>query len=205
MGGGEGILSEHFSLHPQHLQDLRKSDLSDETIREACIYSVTPRDINKKLGFNDPSVESMMAFPYPGQNGFERYKPFPIRAAKKYLQPKGSLNHLYIPDRVRSILSDPSIPLFITEGEKKVLKAIQEGLQCIGVSGWWNWSGGNKTLISDFDDIVLKDRKIILIPDSDWKSINKHGYGKNIKPAIYELAGKLAERGAKIFLKELTR
>ncbi len=69
--------NEHsISLHPNHLNDLKKSGLSDETIREAGIYSVRPMDINKKLGFNDPQIRSVMAFPYPGGDGFERFKIF---------------------------------------------------------------------------------------------------------------------------------
>ena len=185
--------------------DPRKSGLSDETIRESGIYSCPPKDINKKLGFNDPKIESLLCFPYPGCDGFERFKPFPPRDGKpKYLQKKGTGNHLYIPKKVCAILSDVSIPIYITEGEKKTLKAVQEGLFCIGVSGWWNWKNkGSDKLISDFDLIRFDGRKTILIPDNDWQSLNNHGYGKNIKQAIYRLSKKLIERGARVFIKEL--
>lgn len=193
------------SLHPDHLKDLKKSRLSDETIREAKIYSVPPRDINKKLGMNYPDIESLMAFPYPSCDGFERYKPFPSLDGKpKYLQKKDTGNHLYIPTKTQAILSDISIPIYVTEGEKKTLKAVQEGLFCIGVSGWWNWKNkGSDELISDFDLIRLDGRKIILIPDNDWQSLNNHGYGKNIKQAIYKLSKKLIERKARVFIKDL--
>jgi hypothetical protein len=39
-----------------------------------------------------------------------------------------------------------------------------------------------------------------LVPDDDWLSPNKHGYGKNLKDAVYRLAGKLKERGARVFI-----
>lgn len=127
-----------LSLHPDHLANLRKkSGLSDESIRDAKIYSVPPRDISKI--FNHPKVESMLAFPYPGTDHV-RYKLFsnePILDKDgheiKYYQPKGSSSRLYIPERVRLVLSDSSVPLHITEGEKKSLKENQEGLYCIGL------------------------------------------------------------------------
>ncbi len=94
--------------------------------------------------------------------------------------------------------------LYITEGEKKALKAVQEGIFCIGVGGWWNWKNkGSDELISDFDFIRLDGRKITLVPDDDWQSLNKHGYGKNMKQAIYRLSKKLMEKGARVFIKEL--
>lgn len=198
--------NDSISLHPDHLQDLKKSELSDETIRESGIYSCPPKDINKKIGFNDPKIESLLCFPYPGCDGFERYKPFPsIAGQPKYLQKKGIENHLYIPEKVRPILSDPSVDLYITEGEKKTLKACQEGLYCIGSGGLWNWSDGseNKNLISDFDFIEWKNRTVYLIPDNDWLNPDRHGYKKNLRQAVYELAYRLIDRGAKVYIVEL--
>jgi hypothetical protein len=193
-----------LNLHPDHLKDLQKSGLSAETIKEADIYSVPPRDINKKLGINAPKIESLLCFPYPGCNGFERYKVFPVRPKGKYLQPRNSKNHLYISQKIWTVLQDVNTGLYLTEGEKKTLKAIQEGLFCIGVSGWWNWKNkGSDELIPDFDLIRLDGRKITLVPDNDWQSLNKHGYRKNIKQAIYRLSKKLVERGARVFIKDI--
>ena len=60
----------------EHLEDLQKSGLTENTIREAKIYTVPPKDINKILGWDMP-IKSLLAFPYPGCNGFTRYKLFP--------------------------------------------------------------------------------------------------------------------------------
>lgn len=193
-------------LHPDHIQDLRKSGLSDEMIQEAKIYSVPPKDINKKLGFNDLKIESVLCFPYPGCDGFERYKPFPSLDGKpKYLQKKGTGNHLYIPERVRPVLSDPIVPLCITEGEKKTLKAVQEGLNCIGLGGLWNWSDGSeeKNLIPDFGEINFEKRSVLLVPDNDWKQPDRHGEQKNLWEAVHELTYRLIDRGAKVYVVEL--
>ncbi|MDO8141755.1 MAG: DUF3854 domain-containing protein [Candidatus Brocadiales bacterium] len=198
------------SLHPAHLEDLQKSMLSKEIILEAGIKSVPPRDIPKKLGFDMPGLISICEIPYHGCEGYSRFKAFYADGEgyykngsekPKYLARKDSGNHLYIPYKVTPILKDVSIPLYITEGEKKSLKATQEGLSCIAISGLWNW--GRKTensyeLLPDFDQITLEGRTVYLVPDSDWQEPNREGKPKNLKQAVYELAYLLIDRGAKV-------
>ncbi len=68
------------------------------------------------------------------------------------------------------MLTDPSIPLYITEGVKKVLKAVQEGLPTIGVLGVWSWRGkvdDRSVPIPDLDRIVWRGRQVFLVFDSD--------------------------------------
>jgi hypothetical protein len=197
-----------LSLHPDHLADLQKSGLSDDTIREAKICSVPPGDINKKLGpgFHRPEkINSLMAFPYPGADGFERYKLFPSLEDRRYHQIAGTGNHIYVPLVAGSTLKDPSIPLYITEGEKKALRGCQEELCCIAIGGLWNWSDGTeeKRLISDFEKINLWKRIVYLIPDNDWLSPDRHGERKNLHQAVYELAYRLIDRGSIPFIIEL--
>lgn len=199
------------SQHPLHLEDLRKSGLKDETIVEAGIQSVPPNEIHKKLGFNIPGLQSMYEIPYGG--GYSRFKVFYEENAKyfndgkekpKYLTGKDSENCLYIPHKVRPILTDLSLPLYITEGEKKALKAAQEGLYCIATSGLWNWKIKDKDeLISDFDLIALDGRTINIVPDTDWLEPNRKGEQKNLKQAVYRLAYSLIDKGAKVSWVEL--
>jgi hypothetical protein len=191
-------------LHPDHLADLRKSGLSDDTIQEAGIYSVPPRDINKRLGFKDSRIESVIAFPYPGCDGFERFKLFPPSDKKKYWQRKGTPNRLYNPKKVEGVLQDVSVSLCLTEGEKKTLRAVQEGLPCIGLSGLWNWKNkGEEKVISDFDRINFKGRTVFIVPDNDWLLSNKQGYEKNLRQAVNGLAYLLIDRGARVFIVKL--
>ncbi len=136
----------NLSLAPQHYSDLLKSGLSDDTIREAGIKSVPPGQINKKLGFDIHGLVSMYEIPFDDE--YSRYKAF-YKSGKefdkvgnskpKYLTRKDSGNRLYIPSKVKSVLNYLSIPLEITEGSKKALKACQEGLNCIAITGLWNW------------------------------------------------------------------
>jgi hypothetical protein len=112
------------AFHPEHLADLRKSGLSDETIEQAGLYSVRPNDIKKVTGL--AKVESMLAIPYTPE--FTRYKVFPttLKVQNKklrYTQPTGTEVHLYVPPVARPVLHDMAIPLGVVEGEKKALKA----------------------------------------------------------------------------------
>lgn len=199
-------------LHPDHLADLRKSGLSDETIQETQNKSVRPGDITKKLGFDIPGLSSMYEIPYPGCEGYSRFKAFYADGERyykdgsekpKYLARKDSGNRLYIPPRVKPVLNDLSIPIYITEGEKKALKATQEGLPCIAISGLWNWSNGNKELLTDFDQIELDGRTIHIVPDNDWLLPDRQGNPKNLRQAVYGLAYRLIDRGAKVAWVEL--
>ena len=201
----------NLSLAPEHYNDLQKSGLSDDTILKAGIKSVPPGQINRKLGFNMPGLVSMYQIPF--DDGYSRYKVFyesgkelnkDGKSKPKYLTRKGSGNRLYIPSKAKPVLNDLSIPLEITEGEKKALKACQGGLPCIAITGLWNWKVKDKDeLISDFDNIALDGRTVYLVPDNDWQQPNRKGEHKNLKQAVYRLAYLLIDRGAKVYWREL--
>lgn len=198
------LKNQELSLHPLHLDDLKRSGLSDETILMAGIQSVPPAEIKKLLGFEPDGLSSAYIIPY--SDGFFRIRCFydeGINGAK-YLQRKNSGNRLYIPSTLDGgILKSSDIPLYITEGEKKALKAVQEGLPCIAVAGLWGWANGKGELIDDFNMIEWKGRTIFIVPDNDWTKPNKHGYKKNLTQAVQRLALKLIERGAEVYLVEL--
>src|SRR5262245_54624323 len=109
-------------LAPAHLEDLRNSGLTDGTIDMMAAASVLPAELDQlRLPSN---VESALRFPYFTDDGFFRLKLFPrgtLKDGKKmrYWQPPDSGTPLYILPRVRAVLSDPTVPLLIIEGEKK--------------------------------------------------------------------------------------
>jgi len=189
-----------MSLHPDHLIDLQKSGLTDDTITKANIHSVPPRDIAKILGKSyADKIDSLLAFPY-GKNGFCRYKVFPPIKDKdghkvKYFQVQGSGVYLYYPPGIEAEIADPSIPLSFVEGEKKSLKGCQEGIISIGMGGIWNFKEkGSDELAQDFDNIPLRGRTINLIPDGDYRK------NKNVEQAVLLLAQKLKSKGATPYL-----
>ncbi|TLD40879.1 MAG: hypothetical protein JETT_2871 [Candidatus Jettenia ecosi] len=200
-------------FHPEHLLDLRKSDLTDEAIHEAVIKSLRLQDIDREIGFQTYAT-SAYKIPYP-ETDYTRNKMFYAETDKinpktseerpKYLARKNSGNRLYIPHKVRQMIRDLSIPLYITEGEKKALKATQEGFSCVAIAGLWNWPDGSKELIEDFNLIPLDGRTVYIIPDGNWLEPNTKGERKNLKQAIYELSYRLIDMGAKVCWVELPK
>ena len=207
----KGVKVNNLSLVPEHYADLQKSGLLDGTIREAGIKSVPPDQINKKLGSGRNGISSAYEIPYDSEHSnfrmyYEAGKEYEKNGDKKpkYLARKDSGNRLYIPSRVRPVLRDVSIPLDITEGEKKALKGCQEGLFCIAISGLWNWKvKGENKLIPDFDQIALDGRTVYLIPDNDWLEPNRKGERKNLKQGVNDFAHLLIDRGAKVYWRKL--
>lgn len=187
-------------LNSQHIEDLKRSGLIDQTIEASGIYSATAEQITVLLGFKVKSAG--MVIPYPGI-GMVTVKPNQTLLDKKgrpakYLRPKGSQNRLYIPLLVKDVLQDTSKPLGLTEGEKKALKACQEGLPCIGISGCWNFrtkkESGESCPIQDLDLIAWKGRIVYLILDSDART------NSSVMRAGNEFAQLLIEKGADVKL-----
>jgi hypothetical protein len=183
-----------MQLAPEHLKDLKKSGLTDETIEAAGIYTVLPGDIIKIIGWNMP-IRSLLAFPYPNCDHFIRYKLFPPHKQNdghhiRYFQPKGSDTHIYFPPR----FDRNSEIIRITEGEKKAAKGTQDGLNVLGLGGIWNFAvkgeDGSPHLIEDFALIEWKCKKVEIIPDSDFFQKN------NIKHAVFRLGTLLEAQGA---------
>ena len=143
-------------LEPHHVADLRRSGLSNATILAAGFWSASSEEVYLALRRRD--VGAALEMPYPSLNGhpcFSRFKPDqpPVNGDGrpcKYLTAAGAGNRLYISPNIPSdVLSDPSQDLLITEGEKKALKAAQEGFPCVGLAGVWCWRG------KDFEPVGL--------------------------------------------------
>ncbi len=193
------------TLFPQHLAELTEgSGLSPEMIAEAGIYSsddvaqnaamLNRKTWSQKLG-------DALVFPY-----FDEWGGTPLRRLKpdnpqlnqstgkkaKYLQPTGAPTRLYVPKRVYKLFDDESSRLLITEGEKKALKATQEGFNCVGLCGVDNWHGRKRTSLSaDLDRIKWNGREVYIAFDSDAET-NEH-----VERNVRLLAAALLSRGAK--------
>lgn len=191
------MTARRAELLAEHLADLRKSGLSDDTIATMQVRSLSAAELAKALGYSPEGVRSALAIPYPGLD-FARYKLFPPAVGEdghriRYLQPSGSGVHLYIPPAVRAVLSDTSIPLSWTEGEKKAAKATQDGFPCIGLGGLWNWlKAGTADGIAELNAIVHVEREEVIAPDSDvWTR-------PDLLQAVYAFGRELEARGADV-------
>src|SRR5262249_26728393 len=150
-------------------------------------------------------VQHVLVFPYDGashdglwrhNDEFVRCKVFPVVTdgqshTIRYYQRGGTPPRLYIPARARALLADPTVPLLITEGEKKALTAGQEGLACVAVGGLWSWQAAGRP-IADLDRIDWYERETVIVPDSDvWTRWD-------VVQAVFGLGKELEGRGAKV-------
>jgi hypothetical protein len=138
-------------LLPRHLEDLRRSGLSDATIAACHFYTLeAPGSVQQVLRWKHYGGElgACLAIPFTDADGrpagYVRLKPDNPRKGKegkpvKYEAPKGMPNLPYFPPGTLPALRDPSRPLVITEGEKKAAKADQEGFPSVGLTGVWSW------------------------------------------------------------------
>lgn len=191
-----------LGLHPNHLADLRRSGLTDATIKAAGLRSES--DCVKLAGiinaeFYKKSMGSALVFPYfdaNGQNGYSRIKPDRPRKDHngklvKYEAPRDTPNQMYLPPGVADVLQDGGTAIILTEGEKKALAATQEGFPCIGMAGVFGWKPRNKEkLNNDLNPVAWKGRKVYIAFDSDIAE------NENIQDAESRLASQLIDRGA---------
>jgi uncharacterized protein DUF3854 len=196
------LMSDAFpgALHPEHRADLRKSGLTDETIRLQRIRSVPPATIGRLLGFDLPSIRSAMLIPFPDPAGglmnHIRIKIFPPLKDEdghsiKYLQPKHSGVRLFFPLATLDRVLRADSPLWLVEGEKKALAVAQLGLPAVGFCGIEGWhAGGSRQLLADFAVLHLQDRVVELAIDGDVYT-NPH-----VARAARRLADALRARGA---------
>ena len=109
----------------------------------------------------------------------------------KYESPRGRPNEIYFPPNTLPSLNDPTVPLLITEGEKKSLAADQNALPCIGLVGVFGWkAAGGEQLLSGLERIAWQHRDVRIVFDSDVQ------HNPEIQAAEARLAVQLARRGA---------
>ena len=181
-------------LHANHLADLRASGLCDETIRAAGLCSA-PAAATRLLGFHDSPA---LIIPYACHPGYVRIKPDLPRVdnngrAIKYETPRGGSNHLYIPCRTRQRLmgmGQRAETIIITEGEKKALKADQEGFAAISVPGVWGWRSVDA--LREFAEIDWEGRRAVITFDSDVTR------KPDVKNAIAALGEQLKKQKAEV-------
>jgi len=191
-------------LLPHHEATLREeSSIASDVIAERRYFTATRKNELEKRGFA-PAQRIVPALVIPiwdvrGEVSLHHLRPDEPRIVngktRKYEFPAGATMTLDVHPRIREQLSDPSIPLFITEGSKKADAAISRGLCCIALLGVWNWRGtngqGGKTALGDWESIALNGRRCYIVFDSDVMT-NPAVYG-----ALVRLKEFLESRGAK--------
>jgi putative DNA primase/helicase len=217
-------------LEPRDLDKLNASGISRELASQARLRRVASQDGAGIVGRNGAGDYAGIVFPYiwPGDESVREYrlrrdrpeleyhdgKP---RERNKYISPPGRGNMLYfVPGTPAEWLSDASLPLVITEGEKKTLAlwalawhglsdATDRPRFCpVGLPGVWNWRGTTgratgpdgsrrdvKGPIPDLDRITWRGRKATIAFDANVAAI------ESVQAARAMLTRELQTRGAK--------
>jgi hypothetical protein len=133
---------------------------------------------------------------------------------KKYLGPPQSSNRLYLPPGITpDELQDVTVPIAITEGEKKALalsrlaryETERPRFTPVAIAGVWSWRGvvgkangprgeriDLKGPINDLDRIAWKERKVFIVFDTNVHTVD------SVRLARKGLARELATRGAEV-------
>jgi len=189
-------------------QDLEESALTGPaTIRRLKCKPLTVNMMYELTGYDVPGYK----IPYFDIDGkplqdFYRVKFLipPRNEKQKYWQPPETLPHLYFPPTAalkwREIANDTSVPLFITEGEKKAACATAHDIPCIGLGGVWSFKSKKtlKPILDDFKEIKWEGRTVIIVFDNDIVS------KPEVMMAMRELSSRLRDMGvAKVLMKLL--
>ena len=195
-------------LAPHHQEMLSKdSGISDDVITARGYKTVETRKELRELGFGEAQSKCAPALVIPiwdvrGEKAFHIMRPDNPRTLKtkptKYENPAGAKIVLDVHPHSKPNLGNPEIPLYITEGSKKVDALVSRGCCAIGVMGVWGWrctnGAGGKTALPDWESIALNDRKVYLVFDSD--AMEK----KEVHLALVRLKAFLESRDTKVMV-----
>ena len=201
------------------IEDLKRSGIEVGEAEFADMSTVTDASTVYKdfkpwpalvIPYVDPWTDEFMEFERNGKMepfarvryfGDMEAKTFVKKKALRYGQPKDSGVHPYFPvvegvDWV-AIAKDQTMPIMITEGEKKSLAATLAGIPTIGLGGVYNFTHDGE-LLPILENINWDGRPVYLCYDSDAMNNNK------IQVAEGRIATELSmKRNAQIFLVRL--
>jgi hypothetical protein len=218
------------ALTDADLRLLAASFVSPELAQSAGIFRVDSFDGGLIVGRNGNANYAGLIFPYflPGNTSpreyrlrrdnpdLERRPDGMIKEKAKYLSPPGRSNLLYFVPMADPVwLTDTSLPVCITEGEKKTLalwelswhglseSASMPRFLPVGLSGVWNWRGtvektenatgqrqAVKGVIPDFDLIEWQGRFVYVVFDANVQT------NERVQAARRDLCKELTRRGA---------
>jgi hypothetical protein len=173
--------SEVPALLLRHFEVLRLgSGLDVAVIRERGYRSVLGRTELEALRFGKaqrrPPGLLLPVYSPDGAIALHSYRPDVPRVDHrgrelKYELPRGVSARLDVPPRFRKLIGDPTVPLWLTEGQKKADALATHGCCAAALLGVWNFKGrndfGGVTLLADFDYIAWNGRIVYVVFDSD--------------------------------------
>ena len=196
-------------LAKRHRDELRASGISDEMITASGIRTVSGEEVCRILNWSQDAgtVGTGWALPFDEPDADDCSYQVKLDEPRprggdiiKYESPLGSGNRAYFPP---GFDSSKGTRIIVTEGGKKSLSAIAHGLNCLGLTGCWNWqkprrrddSGrayGSRQLIDDLAAISWANRSVVIAFDSD--AVEK----RSVELGQQRLAEMLAKHGAEV-------
>ena len=188
-----GSNPEEIKLSPEHYATLVEgSGISPEIVQQRGYRTITDPKELRELGFARQQTLNVPGLLLPvhctdGTNGLATYRPDIPRTVEdrrrrnsdgtfktrviKYEIPKHAAMRLDVPRACRARLADPTVALWITEGQKKADALASRGLCALALLGVWNFKGrnafGGVTWLADWDYVALPGRDVLLVFDSD--------------------------------------
>jgi hypothetical protein len=197
-------------LTPEHYAMLaQESGIADAVITERGYRSINGAsgytDL-KTLGFSQAQARLTPGLLLPlhttdGRQPLTIYRPDQPQPdangrLRKYLLPKGAGVRLDCPPRCQPMLAAPTIPLWITEGQKKADALASHGAVALCLLGVWNFKGknplGGTTILADFDYVAWNGREVRLVFDSDVVTL------PSVRQAVERLTEHLRRKGAAV-------
>lgn len=165
---------------------LEESAISREVVAERGYYTTETKKDLKVKGFGEAQRDTLapkedkygllapVCWPH-APTPFHVYRPNTPRIKRgkpvKYEMPSGCQMAIDSPPRCHPDLGNPSVPLWLTEGQKKGDALASRGACVVDFIGVWNWRGANehggKTTLAEFEDVAFNGRPCYLVFDSD--------------------------------------
>jgi len=176
-------MSANFDLRSAFMAKMSESKISASVARKLGFQPLAAEKVPKGVPFKEPGI----LIPYYDFAGHKtdfwrlRYlrqpKPTGFSALTKrkplrYVQPKDSVNELYLPPIIdwEEVAEEPVTEIIITEGEFKAACACENtGYACIGLGGVWSWMASKKgiEILEGFHTFKWEDRIVYICFDSD--------------------------------------
>ena len=205
------------NLAQRHYEMLKASAIVDDVIKERGYKTITEAKELRAIGFSDSQIHVpgllLPLHSTDGKSPLNVFRPDNPRVFEdkkhrnedgtykqkiiKYEMPKGERMRLDVPPRCRPNIGDPTIPLWITEGQKKADALASIGLCSIALLGVWNFVGtndrGGKVFLADFMDVAMNGgRPVRIVFDSDVMT------KPEVKHALDILTQRLQKKGAMV-------
>ena len=164
------------------LSDLERSglDAEDASRMKLEVYAASELDEVKPIGagyripyfsIDGGVIATMYRYRYLEDTRRRGFGAMGSAKARRYSQPAGSPPDVYWPPFTawHQIAEDPSVPIIITEGEKKAAICTKMGLPTVGLGGVWSFRSKalGARLLPALTRVVWKERTVFIAYDSD--------------------------------------